>query len=90
MTGVEIVVFQDKSWVRLTEYQKLQEETESLVKRIYDLQSDLSKEKSKNEELIKKFEIVKITIKMFENTEDTFEKVFLLKKLKELLGVTND
>ena len=25
---VEIVVFQDKSWVRFTEYQKLQEENE--------------------------------------------------------------
>lgn len=67
MTDIEIVVFQDKSWVRLTEYQKLQEETESLAKRIYELQSDLSKEKSKNEELIKNIEMAK-------NTEDTFKK----------------
>ena len=30
MTDVEIVVFQDKSWVRFTEYQKVKEENEQL------------------------------------------------------------
>lgn len=30
------------------------------------------------------------SLKMIENTEDTFEKAFCLKKLKELLGDTND
>lgn len=55
MKDVEIVVFNDKSWVRFTEYQKLDEELkqekQSLAKRIYELQSDLSREKSKNENL---------------------------------------
>lgn len=56
MKDIEIVVFNDKSWVRFTEYQKLDEELkqekQSLAKRIYELQSDLSREKSKNEKLI--------------------------------------
>ena len=56
MKDVEIVVFNDKSWVRFTEYQKLDEELKQekqcLAKRIYELQSDLSREKSKNEKLI--------------------------------------
>lgn len=30
MTDIEIVVFQDKSWVRLTEYQKLKDRYEAL------------------------------------------------------------
>lgn len=50
MKDVEIVVFNDKSWVRLTEYQKLDEELkqekQSLAKRIYELQSDLSRVKT--------------------------------------------
>lgn len=60
MKDIEIVVFNDKSWVRLVEYQKLDEELkqekQSLAKRIYKLQSDLSKEKSKNEKLIEELE----------------------------------
>lgn len=56
MKDIEIIVFNDKFWVRLTEYQKLDEELKqekrSLAKRIYELQSDLSKEKFKNEKLI--------------------------------------
>ena len=60
MKDIEIVVFNDKSWVRFTEYQKLDEklkqERQSLAKRICELQYDLSKEKSKNEELIKKLD----------------------------------
>jgi len=56
MKDIEIVVFNDKSWVRFAEYQKLDEELkqekQSLAKRIYELQSDLSREKSKNEKLI--------------------------------------
>lgn len=43
-----------------------------------------------NQQLKQKFEKAKITIKMFENTEDTFEKVFYLEKIKELLGDTSD
>lgn len=43
MKNIEIVVFNDKSWVRLTEYQKNEEQ---LAKRICELQSDLSKAKS--------------------------------------------
>lgn len=30
MTDIEIVVFNDKSWVRFTEYQKIKEENEKL------------------------------------------------------------
>lgn len=56
MTDIEIVVFNDKSWVRFTEYQKLDEELkqekQSLAKRICELQFDLSRETSKNEKLI--------------------------------------
>lgn len=55
MKDVEIVVFNDKSWVRLTEYQKLDEELkqekQSLAKRIYELQSDLSRAKSQIEKM---------------------------------------
>lgn len=55
MKDVEIVVFNDKSWVRLIEYQKLDEELknekQSLAKRIYELQSDLSRAKSMNEKM---------------------------------------
>lgn len=43
MKDVEIVVFNDKSWERLTEYQKIKEENEQLAKRICELQSDLGK-----------------------------------------------
>lgn len=46
MKDVGIVIFNDKSWVRFTEYQKLQEENERLAKRICELQSDLAKTKS--------------------------------------------
>lgn len=60
MKDIEIVVFNDKSWVRFTEYQKLDEELKQekqcLAKRIYELQSDLSREKSKNEKLIEELE----------------------------------
>lgn len=34
MTEIEIVVFNDKSWVRLTEYQKVKEENEQLKQQI--------------------------------------------------------
>lgn len=52
-----------------------------------DTIEELEKENEKLKQLI---DIAKITIKMIENTEDTFEKAFCLKKLKELLGDTND
>ena len=67
MQYIEIVVFQDKSWVRFTEYQKVKEENEQLKQRI---------------------EKARITLEIFENTEDNFEEVFCLEKLKELLGDT--
>lgn len=55
MKDLEIVVFNDKSWVRLTEYKKLDEEfkqeKQSLAKRIYELQSDLSRAKSQIEKM---------------------------------------
>lgn len=55
MIDVEIVVFNDKSWVRFIEYQKLKEELkqekQSLAKRIYELQSDLTREKVLHEQL---------------------------------------
>lgn len=41
-----IVVFNDESWVRLIEYQKLQEENKQFAKRICELQSDLVKAKN--------------------------------------------
>lgn len=34
MKDIEIVVFNDKSWVRLLEYQKLQEENERLQSQV--------------------------------------------------------
>lgn len=34
MKDIEIVIFNDKSWVRLTEYQKLKEENERLKQQI--------------------------------------------------------
>lgn len=53
---IGITVFNDKSYVRLTEYQKLQEKNEklkqenkSLAKRVCELQGDLSRAKSKIE-----------------------------------------
>lgn len=69
MKDVEIVVFQDKSWVRLKEYQKVKEENEQLKQRIGK---------------------ARITLEIFENTEDNFEEVLCLEQLKELLGDTND
>lgn len=51
MEDIEIVVFNDKSWVRLTEYQKLDEENKQLAKRICELQSDLSRAKSQIEKM---------------------------------------
>ena len=69
MKDVEIVVFNDKSWVRLKEYQKVKEENEQLKQRIGK---------------------ARITLEIFENTEDNFEEVLCLEQLKELLGDTND
>lgn len=39
MEDVEIVVFNDKSWVRLTEYLKVKEENEQLKRKIGVMQS---------------------------------------------------
>lgn len=50
----------------------------------------IEKLEKENQQLKQRIDISEITIKMFENTEDTFEKAFCLKKLKELLGDTND
>lgn len=43
MKDIEIVVFNDKSWVRFTEYQKNEKQ---LAKRICELQADLSRVKT--------------------------------------------
>lgn len=43
MKDVEIVVFQDKSWVRLTEYQKVKEENESLQQKWLESEYEKSK-----------------------------------------------
>lgn len=43
MKNIEIAVFNDKSWVRLIEYQKNEKQ---LTKRICELQSDLSRAKN--------------------------------------------
>lgn len=40
----------------VTIYQKFKEQEQCLAKRIYELQSDLSREKSKNEKLIEELE----------------------------------
>ena len=39
MKDIEIVVFQDLSWVRLTEYQKIKEENDQLVKYCKELEA---------------------------------------------------
>lgn len=52
MKDIETIVCLDKSRIQFSEYQKFKEQEQCLAKRIYELQSDLSREKSKNEELI--------------------------------------
>lgn len=52
--------------------------------------TEYQKSKEENKKLKQLIDVAKITVKMIENTEDTFEKAFCLKKLKELLGDTND
>lgn len=48
---VEIVIFNDKSWVRLTEYQKVKEENESLQQKWLESEYEKSKLVSQNEKL---------------------------------------
>lgn len=52
MKDIETIVCLDKSRIQFSEYQKFKEQEQCLAKRIYELQSDLSREKSKNEKLI--------------------------------------
>lgn len=52
MRSRETIECLDKSRIQFSEYQKFEEDKQSLAKRIYELQSDLSREKSKNEKLI--------------------------------------
>lgn len=52
MNNIETIVCLDKSRIQFSEYQKFKEQEQNLAKRIYELQSDLSREKSKNEKLI--------------------------------------
>lgn len=56
MNTIETVVCLDKSRIQFSEYQKFKEQEQCLAKRIYELQSDLSREKSKNEKLIEELE----------------------------------
>ena len=51
MTDIETIVCLDKSRIQFSEYQKFKEQEQCLAKRIYELQSDLSREKSKVENL---------------------------------------
>lgn len=106
MKDVEIVVFQDKSWVRLTEYQKVKEEKEQLQKNNKHIQDlieaerqrqeecnnvhlrDIATLEKENEQLKQRIGKARITLEIFENTEDNIEEVFCLEKLKELLGDT--
>lgn len=50
MKDIEIVVFQDKSWVRFTEYQKLKEENEQLQKNNKHIQELINAERQRQEE----------------------------------------
>lgn len=43
MKDIEIVVFNDKSWVRLTEYQKVKEENEQLQQKWLESEFEKSK-----------------------------------------------
>ena len=43
MKDIEIVVFNDKSWVRLTEYQKVKEENEQLQQKWLESEYEKSK-----------------------------------------------
>lgn len=51
MTDVEIVIFNDKSWVRLTEYQKVKEENEQLQQKWLESEFEKSKLVSQIEEM---------------------------------------
>lgn len=51
MNDIEIVIFNDKSWVRLTEYQKLKEENETLKKQVSYLEDNLRVARKDREEL---------------------------------------
>ena len=59
MKDIEIVVFQDKSWVRLTEYQKLQEENEQLKKEIIEIEKVSDYRFEENEQLKKQIKTLK-------------------------------
>ena len=50
MKDIEIVVFNDKSWVRLKEYQKLKEENEQLQKNNKHIQELINAERQRQEE----------------------------------------
>lgn len=60
MKDIEIVVFNDKSWVRLTEYQKLKDRVEQLKNENETLKKQfenfLDKTIENNEQLIAKFD----------------------------------
>lgn len=51
MQDVDIVVFNDKSWVRFTEYQKVKEECEQLQQKWLESEYEKSKLVSQNEKL---------------------------------------
>lgn len=50
MKDIEIVVFNDKSWVRLTEYQKVKEENEQLQKKNKHIRDLIEAERQRQEE----------------------------------------
>lgn len=51
MKDIEIVIFNDKSWVRLIEYQKVKEENEQLQQKLLESEYEKSKLVSQNEKL---------------------------------------
>lgn len=50
MKDIEIVIFQDKSWVRFTEYQKVKQENEQLQKNNKHIQDLIEAERQRQEE----------------------------------------
>lgn len=51
MKDIEIVVFNDKSWVRFTEYQKVKEENEQLRQQIENMKKDVEELKWGSEDV---------------------------------------
>lgn len=86
MKSKETTVCLDKSRRRSSEYQKFEEDKQSLAKRIYELQSDLSREKSKNEKLIEELEELQ---RKNQQLKEQIEKMKNCDNCKNLFECTN-